>query len=73
MAKLTAEQVSKILSDTRAQRKIAADYGICQSNVSLIKSGKAWKSLIIAGQSYSSGQISSTESWVAAKTPLGTI
>lgn len=30
-------------------------------------------SLIIAGQSYSSGQISSTESWVAAKTPLGTI
>ena len=43
-----------------------------RNNASLPFNGNLY-SLIIAGQSYSSGQISSTESWVAAKTPLGTI
>lgn len=43
-----------------------------RNNASLPFNGNIY-SLIIAGQSYSSGQISSTESWVAAKTPLGTI
>jgi len=43
-----------------------------RNNATLPFNGNLY-SLIIAGQSYSSGQISSTESWVAAKTPLGTI
>ena len=72
-SKLTSEQVKKIMVDARPQRAIAEDYGICQSNVSIIKSGKAWKSLIIRGAQSTAAQISSTESWVAAKTPLQTL
>lgn len=44
-AKLTEEQVFAIRRDTRTQRVIAADYGIVQSHVSLIKSGKHWRHL----------------------------
>ena len=44
-AKLTAEQVVAIRDDARPQARIAAEYGISQTNVSLIKRGKAWKSV----------------------------
>ena len=43
-----------------------------RNNASLPLNGNIY-SLVIAGAAYSAGQISSTESWVAAKTPLGTI
>lgn len=39
-AKLTDEQVLAIRSDSRAQAKIAADYGVCQAQVWRIKRGK---------------------------------
>lgn len=42
-AKLTKEQSLDIKNDTRPQRKIAKEYGICQQSVSLIKQGKNWK------------------------------
>jgi len=44
-AKITAEQAIAIRERARAgemQRVIAADYGITQSNVSMIVSGKCW-------------------------------
>jgi len=41
-SKLTHKDVLNILNDTRSQRAIAADYGVGQSNVSLIKQRKAW-------------------------------
>jgi hypothetical protein len=41
-AKLTAERVAAIRLDTRAHRIIAAEYGISQSNVSMIKTGRRW-------------------------------
>lgn len=41
--KLRFEQVLKILSDTRRQRAIAADYGICQQTVCKIKQGRSWR------------------------------
>jgi hypothetical protein len=41
-AKLSQEQVLAIKNDTRYQRVIAAQYGITQSAVSLIKSGANW-------------------------------
>ena len=41
-AKLTASQVIKIRSDGRSQSKIAADYGIAQTQVSHIKLRKQW-------------------------------
>jgi hypothetical protein len=42
-SKLTLEQVCAIKSDTRLQRVIAAEYGICQQSVSLIKRGINWR------------------------------
>lgn len=40
-AKVTAEQVLRILADPRTYQKIAADYNITASNVCLIKTGKS--------------------------------
>jgi hypothetical protein len=45
-SKLTDVHVLAIRADTRTQRAIAADYGIHQTAVSLIKKGKAWKHLL---------------------------
>lgn len=42
-AKLSAAQISEIRRDKRTQKTIAAEYGICQSNVSRIKSAETWK------------------------------
>lgn len=42
-AVLTEADIAAIKQDHRVQHIIAADYGITQSNVSLIKSGKRWK------------------------------
>lgn len=44
-SKLTNEQVASIRADCRSQALIAADYGISQSNVSFIKTGKGWTHL----------------------------
>ncbi len=44
-AKLSEDQVRAILRDRRTQRMIAADYGITQANVSIIKRGLGWKHL----------------------------
>lgn len=41
-AQLTAEQVAAIITDTRRQIYIAADYGIKQPQVSRIKLGQTW-------------------------------
>jgi hypothetical protein len=41
-AKLTSEQVVAIREDSRPQAAIAAEYGIAQANVSLIKRRLAW-------------------------------
>ena len=45
-AKLTKEQVIRIIVDPRKQKAIADEYGICQSAVSLIKNKARWKHLI---------------------------
>ena len=42
-SRLTAEQVFEIRQSQRAQRAIAAQYGITQAAVSAIKRGKVWK------------------------------
>lgn len=42
MAKLTTHQVEAIRGALGSQRGIAARFGICQSQVSVIRSGKAW-------------------------------
>ena len=42
-AKLTAEQVRSIRKDSRKQDDIAAEYGVIQQTISLIKRGKNWK------------------------------
>lgn len=42
-AKLTNAQILQIRSAPGKQRDIAAEFGISQSRVSIIKSGKAWK------------------------------
>ena len=42
-AKLTAKQVLAIRSDKRPQRRIAADYGVHQGQISRVKAGKYWK------------------------------
>ena len=42
-AKLTTADVLAIRADTRAQRTIAAEFGIKQMTVSDIKRGKTWK------------------------------
>ena len=44
-AKLTEDEVLKILQDPRSQRKIAADYGVHQTQISLIKRGRNWAHL----------------------------
>lgn len=41
-SKLTEDDVKAIRADKRLQRQIAADYGIHQANVSLIKLRKSW-------------------------------
>lgn len=41
-AKLTPEAISLIRNDNRIQKVIASEYGICQTTVSAIKTGKAW-------------------------------
>lgn len=45
-SKLTAAQVLAIRSDVRVQRIIAADYGVSQSLVSVIKKRKKWAHVI---------------------------
>ena len=42
VSKLIAEQVHAIRADSRLQREIAADYGICRQQVSNIKLGISW-------------------------------
>lgn len=42
-AKLTPEQAQMIRDDPRAQRVIAAEYGITQTTVSRIKRGEMWR------------------------------
>lgn len=44
-SKLTENQVRAIFADTRAQRMIAADYGVSQSTVMQIKAKRTWKHL----------------------------
>lgn len=41
-SKLTESEIMAIRLDNRPQSTIAADYGISQSNVSIIKQGKTW-------------------------------
>ena len=41
-AKLTETQVAAIRADARLQREIAADYGVRESAISRIKTGKRW-------------------------------
>lgn len=43
LARLTAEQVSKIKKDGRTQTAIAKSYGVHQSTISYIRSGLTWK------------------------------
>ncbi len=45
-AKLTSQQAAMIRDDRRKQREIAADYGVTQKVVSLIKQGKTYKSAL---------------------------
>jgi hypothetical protein len=42
-AKLTVDQVKSIRADKRSVRKIAVDYLVCKSNISLIKRWLTWK------------------------------
>ena len=44
-AVLTEEQVRAIRKDPRAQKIIAADYGLSQGQISRIKRRKKWKSI----------------------------
>lgn len=44
-AKLDEDQVRAIFSDTRNQRDIAAEYGISQSSVMMIKTKRNWRHL----------------------------
>ena len=41
-AKLTPEMVKAILKDTRSQRMMAPDYGVSQTMISRIKTGRQW-------------------------------
>ena len=43
MAKLTATDIPIIRDDTRRQKDIAADYGVSQAIIGLIKQRKRWK------------------------------
>lgn len=40
--KLTDEQAREIILDSRSQRVIAKEYGVCQQNISNIKNRKSW-------------------------------
>ena len=42
-SKLTDEQVNLIKKSSKLQREIAAEFGITQSHVSCLKSGKKWQ------------------------------
>ena len=42
-SKLTSDQVDLIKQSTKLQREIAVDFGITQSHVSCLKSGKKWQ------------------------------
>ncbi len=42
-ARLTDEQVAAILADSRSQDAIAADYGVAQTTISLIKRRLTWR------------------------------
>lgn len=44
-SKLSNEQVYLIRKSNKLQREIAADFGITQSHVSVIKNGKQWQNL----------------------------
>jgi hypothetical protein len=46
-AKLTESDVRLILADTRLHKEIAADFGVCRSNISTIKRREKWKQLHI--------------------------
>jgi len=41
-ARLTEAHVAQILEDKRRQREVAAEYGVTQSTIAFIKSGKTW-------------------------------
>lgn len=45
--KLTEQQVRSIQIDARPQTRIAAQYGVSQSMISLIKTGKNWSQVAI--------------------------
>ena len=45
-AKLTNQQAAMIRADNRTQRVIAADYGVTQKAVSLIKQGRSYKTAL---------------------------
>lgn len=42
-AKLTAEAITRIRNDRRLLRLVAADHGVSQSQICLIKNRKAWR------------------------------
>ena len=44
-ARLTIQQIQAIRRDARFQREIAAAYGVAQSTISVIRSGKTWSHL----------------------------
>jgi len=44
-SKLTSSQIVAIRADTRSHRKIAADYGVSQVQISNIKRGVSWSSI----------------------------
>jgi hypothetical protein len=46
-ARLSADDVSRIINDKRKQKDIAKDFGISRPHVSVIKSGKIWGHLNI--------------------------
>lgn len=44
-SKLTEQQVLSIYKDARVQDRIAKDYGVCQTLISMIKLRKRWKTI----------------------------
>ena len=42
-AKLTKNDIKAIMADTRIQKDIAKEYGVCQTQISKIKLGIAWR------------------------------
>jgi len=50
MSKLNDEEAEKILRDERAHQKIADDYGVSRSLVSMIKAGKVRSSRLTNAQ-----------------------